>query len=262
MTRRRAPVGVRCVATLLLPAAAALPLRGSAAPAVPEPPSAPADRHPVDTVDVHVRKIFRTGDTTVTFPTFGDPDRPLVVLDPRLRERIVAMAERSTRWLEGLLTLRTRRFPVLVGSVVQLEEELPTLKRFRYDGAAGAWIFSDRHGRPMAAAVAVNLPKLVVRNRVLGGDPERLDRMIELHLAHEIYGHVVPVAASADLTHPCVSDPPPGAAPELQAQSCVMEREAEVLVDLGYEPRESYRWSYWEEAVGPIGDRERGSRPD
>lgn len=262
MSRSRVPVGVRRVTTLLLPAAAALPLCGAVAPPVPGPLSAPAGRHPADTVDVLVPDIFRTGDTKVTFPTSADPDRPLVVLDPRLRERIVAMAERSTRWLEGLLTLRTRRFPVLVGTVVQLEEELPTLKRFRYDGAAAAWIFSDGRGRPVAAAVAVNLPMLVVRNRVLGGDPERLDRMIELHLAHEIYSHVVPVAASADLTHPCVSDPPPGAAPELQAESCVMKREAEVLVDLGYDPRQSYRWNYWEEAVEPMGDRERGSRPD
>lgn len=262
MSRSRVHHGVHGVAALLLPAAAALPLRGAVVPPVPEPLPAPAGRNPGDTVDVHFPQIVRAGETTATFPTSGDPDRPLVVLDPRLRERIVAMAERSTRWLEGLLTLRTRRFPVLVGTVVQLEEELPALKRYRYDGAAAAWIFSDVRGRPVAAAVAVNLPMLVVRNRALGGDRKRLDRMIELHLAHEIYGHVIPVAASADLTHPCASDPPPEAPSQLQAESCVMEREGEVLLQLGFEPRESYRWDYCEKVFEPVGKREQETPPD
>lgn len=230
------------VTTRLLVAVTAVGLLGGQA----EPVSA---QEAPDTVDDHIVEISRAGPVTVEFPEPSNPDRPLMVLDERLEERIVAMGERSGKWARGLETIREHRFPVLVGSVVQIEEEIPFLERFRYDGWGAAWIFSDDDGRPAAAAVVINLPKLIIRNRVAGGDDTQLERMLELHLAHELYGHVVPLVESGDLDHPCRFDPDPDAPPTVQMETCVMERERELLADLGYEPRRSYRWDYWNEEI-------------
>lgn len=259
MNRCRGRRSALHVLLLLLGAAVAAPAGAAASAGPPRPATGPGAGGPDDTVEVRPPAVLRPADDALTLPTSGDPDRPLVVLDPRLRERIVAMAERSTRWLAGLLTLRARRFPVLVGTITQLEEELPVLKRFRYDGAAATWIVADGNGRPAGAAVAVNLPMLVIRNRVVGGDGARLDRMVDLHLAHELYGHVVPVAASGNLEDACLADPDPDAPPDVQTSSCVMEREAELLQDLGYRPRRTYRWRYWDRVVEPLGEGEEGS---
>jgi hypothetical protein len=176
-----------------------------------------------------------------------------MVLDARLQQRIRSMAERSALWRDAMRTIRNRRFPVLVGSIVQVEDRLPALERFRYDGAAGVWIFIGDEGRAAAAAVMVNLPMLVIRNRVLENDDASLEQMLELHLAHEIYGHLVPVVESRDPAHPCAFDPDPNAPSAEQRQSCVLRRESRLLEELGYEPREGYLWNYWEDALGPSG---------
>lgn len=202
-----------------------------------------------DTVEAHIVELARTRPATVEFPEPTNPDRPVMVLDERLEERIAAMGARSEKWAQGLETIRKHRFPVLVGSIVQVEEEIPFLERFRYDGWGAAWIFSDDDGRPAAAAVMINLPKLIIRNRVTGGDDTQLARMLEMHLAHELYGHVVPLVASGDMDHPCRFDPDPDAPPTVQMEACVMERERELLADLGYEPRQSYTWDYWNEEI-------------
>lgn len=218
-------------------------------------------RHdPPDTTDTgDVRTLTLEGDR-ITFPAPEEPDRPLMVLDPRLAERIGGMALRSPKWAEALAALRRERFPVLVGSITQVEEVLPGLRRYRFDGAGAAWLFADGRGRPVAAAVTLNLPKLVIRNRITGGETGHLRRMLELHLAHELYGHVLPVATSRDLGHPCADDPDPHAPPRVQRRSCVMEREAEILRDLGYVPRASYQWHFWDERIERLDPEESDRR--
>lgn len=235
------------------PAAATPPGAGLAGAGSPAPDrSAGQVRSAPDTVEDHIVELSRTGPVTLEFPEPSNSDRPLMVLDERLEERIVAMGERSEKWARGLETIREHRFPVLVGSIVQIEEEIPFLKRFRYDGWGAVWIFSD-DGGPAAAAVMINLPKLIIRNRVAGGEDTQLKRMLEMHLAHELYGHVVPLVASGDLDHPCRFDPDPDAPPTVQMETCVMERERELLADLGYEPRQSYTWDYWNEDISRPG---------
>lgn len=243
--------------TLFVPLASAALGSGAPAPAATATPRAspPAVSAPGDTREIHVTEVSRAALETLTFPRPEDPRRPIMVLDRRLEERIGAMAARSPESGRALETLRDHRFPVMVGSIVQVEEELPELRRFGFDGAGATWIFTDGRGRPVAAAVTVNLPKLVVRNRVLGADAGRLRRLIDLHLAHEIYAHLVPVVATGDPDrHPCRFDPDPDAPPAVQRRSCVMRREAEVLADLGYEPRASYLWDYRDEELEPGGD--------
>lgn len=222
--------------------AAAFPLTAAASP-VPRIHGTP------DTTDAaDVRTVPLEG-PTLTFPTPEDPDRPVMVLDESLEDRMRAMADRSPRWTAALGTVRRERFPVLVGSITQVEAVLPELERYRFDGAGATWIFTDDRDRPVAAAVTLNLPKLVIRNRLTGGDAEQLRRMLELHLAHEIYGHLLPIVRSGELDHPCAADPDPAASAAAQRASCVMERESEILRDLGYEPRESYHWQFWEEQI-------------
>lgn len=245
------PEGARLRRHLAVPAAFAAVLVGLGNPVPSSSSRAPAGTTSADTLEARLVGVREPSPVTVTFPTPEDPDRPLMVLDGRLEERVVEMAARSRRWREGLNTLRGNRFPVLVGSIVQVEEHLPTLRRIGYDGPAAAWIFTRGDDRPVAAAVTINLPKLVIRNRVLGGDAARLERMLDLHLAHEVYGHLVPIVESGGLDHPCYSDPDADAPPDVQMRSCVMRRESRLLEDLGYEPRESYRWDYWDEAVVP-----------
>lgn len=204
-----------------------------------------------DTLEITDVSRRRPTGLVVSFPEPEDLDRPLMVLDPRLEDRILSMAQRSPLWRQALLAIREQRFPVLVGSIVQVEERLPALRRLRFDGAAAVWLFTDPGGRAVAAAVTVNIPKLVIRNRILEGDGASLQRMLELHLAHEMYGHLVPVVESGDPNHPCGTDPARDAPPAAQVESCVMQRESRLLEDLGYHPRESYLWDYWGEPVVP-----------
>lgn len=240
-------------ASLLVPGAA----EGAALPPVPTGPAtgttgAPGPGTARDTTDAGDVRIVSLEDPTLTFPAPEDPDRPVMVLDERLEDRIRAMADRSPRWTAALETLRRERFPVLVGSITQVEAVLPELERYRFDGAGATWIFTDDGDRPVAAAVTLNLPKLVIRNRITGGEAERLRRMVELHLAHELYGHLLPIVRSRELDHPCGDDPDPAAAAAVQLASCVMDRESEILRDLGYEPRESYQWQFWNERIERI----------
>lgn len=262
--------------TLAVPVA---PRGGPAAgpPPVPPPPTAAVESTAVpplpvgaedaahrdgapDTTDAgDVRTLTLEGDR-ITFPAPERPDRPLMVLDPRLAERIRGMALRSPKWAEALAALRRERFPVLVGSITQVETVLPVLERYRFDGAGAAWIFTDYGDRPVAAAVTLNLPKLVIRNRLTGGGTEHLRRMLELHLAHEIYGHLLPIVRSRDLAHPCAADPDPAASEAVQRASCVMERESEILRDLGYVPRASYQWHFWDEQIERLDPEESDRR--
>lgn len=237
-------------ASLLVPGA----VEAAALPPVPTGPAtgtadAPGSGTAHDTTDAADVRTVPLEDPTLTFPTPEDPDRPVMVLDDGLEDRMRAMADRSPRWAAALGTLRRERFPVLVGSITQVEAILPELERYRFDGMGATWIFADDGDRPVAAAVTLNLPKLVIRNRLTGGDAEQLRRMLELHLAHEIYGHLLPIVRSRELDHPCAADPDPAAPVAVQLASCVMERESEILRDLGYEPREAYHWHFWDERI-------------
>jgi hypothetical protein len=225
-----------------------------------------------DTTDESPEHVRRVSGATLVFPLPDRLDRPLVVLDDRLADRVADMARRSRKWREALDIIRRKRFPVLVGDVVQVERMLPGLDSYAFDGPAAAWIFSDERGRPVAAAVTVNLPMLVIRSRVLGDEGTRLHRMLDLHLVHEIYGHLAPIVATGNADHPCSLDPSPAAAAAEQRQSCVMRRECELLLELGYEPRDTYLWDYWKERVehtrpggvegcGPSGGQVAGAPP-
>lgn len=216
------------------------------------PPACTAAREApavADNIEESSRNVRSMEGRTMVFPLPDSPDRPLMVLDSRLADRMADMARRSRKWRVALETIRAKRFPVLVGTIIQVERKLPALEEYGFDGPAATWFFSDDRGRPVAAAVTVNLPKLVIRSRVLGDDGVRLRRMLELHLTHEIYGHLTPVVETGNLDHPCRLDPSPEAPEEDQRRSCVMRREGELLLDLGYEPRDTYLWNYWEDRI-------------
>lgn len=249
-----------CPAVLLAPVLLPLALLASVLGAAEPPPGVAPGGRPAaasatpDTFRVILASARGPAAPVVSFPEPEDPGRPLMVLDADLEESIRSMAGRSPLWLEALRTIGRRRFPVLVGSVVQVEERLPALKRYRFNGAAAVWYFADRGGRAVAAAVMINLPKLAVRNMVTRGDEASLRRLVELHLAHEVYGHLLPVVESGDPAHPCARDPSEDDPPSAQMASCVMRRESRLLEDLGYEPRRSYLWNYWDEAIEGTGD--------
>lgn len=202
-----------------------------------------------DTVEETGRHLTRMQGGATVFPLPESPARPLLVLDPRLADRIADMERRSPKWRKALQGIREKEIPVLVGTIVQVEQWLPVLRQHAFDGAAATWIFSDEDGRPFGAAVAVNLPMLIVRSRVLEGDGVQLRRMLDVHLAHEIYGHLTPVVTSEDPDHPCRLDPDRSAPPGEQRRSCVMRRENQLMVELGYEPRDTYLWDYWDEWI-------------
>lgn len=260
---RRSPRLSAAALIVVLAAPTSGALAEGSAPAGPAAGDAAATRPgaPLDTTDASGVRAVPLDDGTLTFPAPEDPDRPLMVLNQRLEDRIRAMAARSEKWADALRTLREHQFPVLVGSITQVETVVPELERYRFDGAGAAWLFTDGRDRPAAAAVTINLPKLVIRNRITGGDAEQMRRILELHLAHELYGHVIPIVESGNLRHPCADDPDPRAPSWEQLRSCVMEREKEVMVDLGYEPRDSYHWHFWNERIEQPGSQEGSPRP-
>lgn len=238
--------------------AIAVPSPGAGMRPADQAEAATAPPPATDTTDANAVRMVAHDGPTLMFPLPEDPDRPVLVLDDRLGERMRTMAARSRLWARALETLRRERFPVIVGSITQVEDLLPELARYRLDRAGAVWIFTRGGAGPVAAAVTLNLPKLVIRNRITSGDPEQLRRMLEFHLAHEIYGHLLPVVRSRKLDHPCSADPRTTAPAPEQLRSCVMKREREILVDLGYEPRDAYTWDYWTDRIERLGTRESG----
>jgi hypothetical protein len=185
-------------------------------------------------------------------PVAGQPDSAstgLRVLHAYLAERLGALESRSSRFAAAMNDLRDAPFPIVVGTPEQVG---PVGAR---GGLLGPHLRRTRVGEFAAVAepdgetvrridVWISLDRLAerlrgsVRSRRFSSEDQRelFEQLVDAVLIHEIWGHVVPVASARVLSAHC-SDPWPGEDP---LASCVMQRENDLRVELGLEPRASY----------------------
>lgn len=178
----------------------------------------------------------------VTFTMPEEAQQSVHVMDEELLQHINRMRQESPSFREGFEQLLETGIPVIVGTPAQVEQQVPALRQ-AYEGMPGkAYWFETPTGKPAAVAVMINKNKIKLHHKVDKDPPEELVRDLSAVLAHEIHGHVVPIAVGHSFDHECLDDPKPGS-PD-QANACVMQREAEVLGELGMEPRATYTWTW------------------
>jgi hypothetical protein len=162
--------------------------------------------------------------------------RTVEVGDPLLAERMVSLAERSSTWRAALDSLRENGLAVLVGTPSDIRARIPSLSEYQPDHVGEVVPIRNGEGEIVAAVVAIDLPRL---ERLYRGSDLPLSAFhadIDRVLIHEIYGHVVPLAASRTIEGGC-PDPRPG---EPATSSCAIERENRIRRELGMEKRTTY----------------------
>lgn len=163
------------------------------------------------------------------------PD-PIRAADPLLAERMESLTQRSAIWRAGLDTIRANGFRVLVAAPEQVRRMVPELEGYRTEHFGEVLPLRDEAGALIGAVVSVDVPRLErlflaagLPASILAGDVDRI-------LIHEVYGHVVPLSVSRQLSGGC-----PDPAPEEPAlSSCAIRRENRIRAELGLEPRTAY----------------------
>jgi hypothetical protein len=169
----------------------------------------------------------------------------LHVLDPYLHDRIRALETRSLRFRAAVDAVRNGERTVFVGTPLLLSALPlhPALVGHLPRGRLGEFraIAQPETGRVDTLVVSIDLERIIrMSNWPLPGARARAERITDAVLVHEIWGHLVPVAASGNIADRC-RDPVPG---EPELDSCVMRRENELRAELGWRVRREYRWRW------------------
>lgn len=177
-----------------------------------------------------------------------EPVSRLEVLHPLLAERIRDLEARSPRLRAALDSVRAGGVPVLVGTPEELRETAPWLGWEMTSGrlAEFAAYVDTTSGAVNVSVIRVDLRRIAAYQArdippvsTWFSAPERqarFERAVDAILIHELWGHLVPLAQTWSLRSHC-PDPIPG---QRELESCVMQRENELRVELGLSPRVSY----------------------
>lgn len=169
----------------------------------------------------------------------------LQVLDPYLDDRIRALETRSLRFRAAVDAVRNGERIVFVGTPLLLSALPlhPALVGHLPRGRLGEFraIAQPETGRVDTLVVSIDLVRIIrMSSWPLPGSRARAERITDAVLVHEIWGHLVPVAASGNIADRC-RDPAPG---EPELDSCVMRRENELRAEMGWRVRREYRWRW------------------
>ena len=161
---------------------------------------------------------------------------PIRVLDGLLQARMAALARQSPTWRAGLDSLRASGFEVVIAAPAQVRAELPGMGRYDARHLGEVIPIRDSAGTITGAVVTVDLPQLGALALEAGLGAAELAGDVDRILIHEVYGHVVPLAASRQISGGC-PDPSPG---ESALTSCAIVRENRIRSELGLAPRTTY----------------------
>ena len=163
-------------------------------------------------------------------------DDSIRVLDGLLRQRVGALAGQSPTWRAGLDSLRASGFEVVIAAPAQVRAELPGMAGYDARHLGEVIPLRDAAGTITGAVVTVDLPQLGALAKEAGLGAGEVAGDVDRILIHEVYGHVVPLAASRQISGGC-PDPSPG---ESALTSCAIIRENRIRAELGLPPRTSY----------------------
>jgi len=158
------------------------------------------------------------------------------VMSPLLGKRMAHLAERSRIWRAGMDSLAASGFRVVVAEPEQARERVAGLGAYTPEHVGEVLAVWDEQGRIVGAVVTVDVAKLRELYELTDLSEETFLADVDRILIHEIYGHVVPLAASRQISGGC-PDPAPG---EPALASCAIERENAIRAELGLEPRTVY----------------------
>jgi hypothetical protein len=157
---------------------------------------------------------------------------PILVHHQVLRDGLARIWRRSPSWRAALdqLAATDRRVYVLTPDQVVVRDAQSRASSQSFDPAvlAEASPVSDAAGRVSAVLVVVNLPLIEALHERRGSLPAELDADLDSVLAHEVYGHAVPVLLAGDLSGRC-ADPAPG---QPATEACAVRRENVIRSEL------------------------------
>jgi hypothetical protein len=158
------------------------------------------------------------------------------VTDRLLAERVHSLQDRSPTWSAALDSLAGLRFQVLIGTPEQLGELVPSLSSYAGQHIGRMLPLGNRAGQLIGAAVLIDLAVMERMARAAGASRAMLEGDIDRILAHELYGHVLPLAIAGRPDRGC-ADPAPD---EPAVSSCSVRRENRIRAELGLPPRTTY----------------------
>ena len=160
----------------------------------------------------------------------------VTIADDLLGRRMDALAERSASWRAGMDSIQAEGFHMVVAGPAAVRQMVRGLENYAPEHLGEVVPLRDPTGAIAGAVVTIDLPRLERLWRRTGLPRSVFEADIDRILIHEVYGHVVPLAASRSIDGGC-PDPRPGA-PALS--SCAIRRENVIRKELGIEPRLAY----------------------
>lgn len=161
---------------------------------------------------------------------------PVRILDDLLSRRLSLLSVRSATFRAAMDSLRASGFQVVVAQPQQARRDVPGMRSYAAIHVGEVIPLRDRGNAIVGAVVTVDVPRLEELAREVGASEAALATDVDRILIHELYGHVVPLAASRTIAGGC-PDPAPGAP---ASSSCAMQRENRIRAELGIAPRRSY----------------------
>lgn len=160
----------------------------------------------------------------------------VTVADELLAARMDALERRSAIWRAGMDSIHATGFFVLVAGPAAVRSMVRGLEHYSPQHLGEVIPLRDENGEIAGAVVTIDLPRLERLWRRTDLPRSAFEADVDRILIHEIYGHVVPLAASRSIEGGC-PDPQPG---QPAWTSCAIRRENVIRDELGLEPRVAY----------------------
>lgn len=152
--------------------------------------------------------------------------------DPVLRAALDRIYRRSQTWRAAIddLAVTGRRALVLTPAQVVVREAADGGRAEAFDPGTLAAVspVPDVEGRVSVVLVVVNLPLLEALHERRGSLPAEVEADLDRLLAHEIYGHALPLLSAGHVSGRC-PDPAPG---QRATDACAVQRENVIRAEL------------------------------
>ncbi|HUU32514.1 MAG TPA: hypothetical protein VMW48_00560 [Vicinamibacterales bacterium] len=156
---------------------------------------------------------------------------PLVTQHPALREALARIERGSASWraaMDEVAGLGRRALVVTPDQVVVRDAATGATAPFDQSAVAEVSPAADEHGNVTAVLVVVNVARIQQIHERSGSLPAEFHADLDRVLAHEVYGHAVPLLIAGHLSGRC-ADPDRG---QSASESCAIRRENVVRREL------------------------------
>jgi len=155
---------------------------------------------------------------------------PVTSRHPELRAALDRIARGSASWRAALTALQATGRHAVVVTPDDVVVQDPTGETAAFDRSDVAAIApaTNGEGHVSAVVVVINVEQIQAAHDRLSSLPGEFHADLERILAHEVYGHAVPLLLAGHLSGRC-ADPAPG---EAAAAACAIQRENVIRAEL------------------------------